>query len=100
MFLSSISNEWKYFKKINNRYIFFGGFESQKGICLIKLYKIEYLNVNKNIELMYIQGIIINNSVCERTINWIFQTKEKRSIIFTYTHEDIIFILILEKFVM
>ena len=42
---------------------------------------------------MYIQGIIINNSVCERTINWIIQTKEKRNIIFTYTHEDIIFIL-------
>lgn len=65
---------------------FFGEFESQKGVCVC-------LIVNKNIELLNIQSIIIDNIVSEGTISRTIQVKDKRSIIFTYTDEYIIFIL-------
>ena len=62
-----------------------GGFESNKGKGIIKLYKIEYSNDNKNIELIFIQDIL-SDIVCNGTINCIIQTREKRNIIFTCTN--------------
>ena len=63
-----------------------GGFESNKGKGIIKLYKIEYSNDNKNIELIFIQDIITSEIACNGTINCIIQTREKRKIIFTCTN--------------
>ena len=60
-----------------------GGFDSKKGVGIIQLYKMQYSDDNKNIEIKFIQDILIDNIICKGIINCIIQTRIEKKILFS-----------------
>ena len=66
-----------------------GGFDSKKSVGIIKLYKMEYSDNNKNIEIKFIQDILINDNndiIYKGPINCIIQTKIERKILISFSN--------------
>ena len=71
-------------KENKTDYFLVGGFEPNKGYGIIKLYKIEYNNENKNIEIKNIEDFKLSNySSFRGPINCIIQRKDNGKFIIT-----------------